>query len=193
MPDPLCLFVGSPSPPSTAPMPGKHLEFHSLLIKDQTQRGTQIQLQVAIQSKWPGELSYYNSCSYCHLMSILSSDKVICRSFVQLTQQVCDVDVFTQKPILTGSQKETQTTFRKGKGRRLMTKTILNFHFDYLHPSLKCYYILMTMMASKTKLYRWHEQSKGGRWHRRPLLCLSRYERGASQPAGNKHYSVSSD
>ena len=116
MPDPLCLFVGSPSPPSTAPKPGKHLEFHSLLIKDQTQRGTQIQLQVAIQSKWPGELSYYNSCSYCHLMSILSSDKVIRRSFIQLTQQVCDVDVFTQKPILTGSHKETQTTFRKGKG-----------------------------------------------------------------------------
>ena len=106
MPDPLCLFVGSPSPSSTAPKHGKHLEFHSLLIKDQTQRGTQIQLQVAIWSKWLGQLGYYNSCSHCQATKW---------SFIQLTQQVCDVDVFTQKPILTGSHKETQTTFRKGK------------------------------------------------------------------------------
>ena len=26
----------------------------------------------------------------------------------------------------------------KGGGRRLMEKTILNFHFDYLNPSLNC-------------------------------------------------------
>ena len=44
----------------------------------------------------------------------------------------------------------------------------------------------MTMMTSKTKLYRWHEQSKGGRWHGWSLLCLPRYEWGACKPAGNK-------
>ena len=60
----------------------------------------------------------------------------------------------------SGVKKCLEICVIKGGGRRLMEKSILNFHFDYLHPSLSNAGLQVTLVKKRDMML----ETQGPNW-----------------------------